>query len=126
MDDAARSVVQGETVITSRAMASIARAAAEEVDGVELVSRSGLNRFLAGLLPGSGRDGASAEMGRRSTSVVLHLSLRWPRPVGAVADGARRHVQTRVSELTGYTVTEVDIVVDSLPADAVLGSRRVS
>ena len=126
MDGAAGPVVQGETVIAARAMESIVRAAAGEVEGVELVSRSGLSRFLWGLVPGSGRNGASAEMGRRSTSVTLHLSLRWPNPVGSVTDAARRHVQTRVSELTGYTVSEVDIVVDSLPAQGADRARRVS
>lgn len=119
--------VRGDTVIAARAVASIARQAAGEVEGVELVSRSGLGSFLAGLLPGGGgSEGASAEVGQGSTSLALHLSVGWPSPVGQVADSARRHVQARVSELTGYTVTEVDIVVDSLPAPGTNRTRRVS
>ncbi|CAN5791571.1 hypothetical protein BH24ACT2_BH24ACT2_04750 [soil metagenome] len=127
MDDVTPPAVGGDTVIAARAVASIARRAAGEVEGVELVSRSGLGRFLAGLLPGGGHGaGASAEVGRASTSLTLHLSLRWPSPVGQVAESARRHVQSRVSELTGYSVTEVDIVVDALPAPGPARTRRVS
>jgi uncharacterized alkaline shock family protein YloU len=128
MDAEARPELRGRTVIAPRAVASIARQAAGEVEGVELVSRSGLGRFLAGLRPGGGGngEGASAEVGQGSTSLALHLSLRWPSPVGQVADAARRHVQARVSELTGYVVTEVDIVVDSLPASGPNRARRVS
>lgn len=126
MSDITGSMVRGETVVAARAMASVARAAAGEVEGVELVTRSGLARFLAELLPGSGRHDVSAEMGRASTALSLHLSVSWPSPVGQVADAARRHVQARVSDLTGYTVTEVDIVVDSLPAPGTARARRVS
>ena len=126
MSDSTGSVVRGETVVAPRAMASVARAAAGEVEGVELVSRSGLAQFLAGLLPGSGGNDVSAEMGRASTALSLHLSVSWPSPVAQVADAARRHVQARVSDLTGYTVTEVDIVVDSFPAPGTARTRRVS
>jgi uncharacterized alkaline shock family protein YloU len=127
MDDEGRPPAGGTTVIAPRAVASIARQAAGEVEGVELVSRSGLGQFLAGLLPGAGGgQGASAEVGHRSTSLALHLSVGWPSPVGQVADSARRHVQARVSELTGYTVTEVDITVDALPAPGSKRTRRVS
>ncbi|CAN5232205.1 hypothetical protein BH24ACT1_BH24ACT1_07200 [soil metagenome] len=119
--------VRGDTVIAARAVAAIAQRAAGEVEGVELVSRSGLGRFLAGLLPGSGRgDGASAEVAQGSTALALHLSVGWPRPVGQVADAVRQHVQGRVSELTGYIVTEVDIVVDSLPTAGTTRTRRVA
>lgn len=125
-DPDARPLV-GATVIAARAVSSIARRAAGEVEGVELVSRSGLGRFFAGLLPGGGgAEGASAEVGHGSTSLALHLSVGWPRPVGQVANAARRHVQARVTELTGYTVTDIDVVVDALPAPGSTRTRRLS
>lgn len=127
MQEAAVPALRGHTVIGARAVAAIARQAAGEVEGVELVSRSGFGRFLAGLLPGGDQgDGASAEVGQGSTALALHLSLCWPSPIGQVADAVRRHVQARVGELTGYTVTEVDVVVDSLPAPGAGRRRRVS
>lgn len=113
---------RGTTVVTPRAVVAIARRAASEVDGVELVTRSGLRRFLAGLLPGGG-DGASADVATGSTALELHLAVCWPRPVAQVAEEARRHVRARVQELTGYAVTELDIVVDALPAPGRRGRR---
>lgn len=119
--------VAGATVIAARAVSSIARRAAGEVDGVELVSRSGLGRFFAGLLPGGGgAGGASAEVGHGSASLALHLSVGWPRPIGEVAEDARRHVRARVTELTGYTVSDIDVVVDALPEPGSARPRRVS
>lgn len=118
--------VNGRTLVRPRAVEAVARQAATEVDGVELVSRSGARRFLAGLLPGSGTDGASASVGAGVTAVELHRAVTWPRPVAEVAAAARSHVQARVGELTGYIVTEVDIVVDALPPTGRARAERVS
>lgn len=111
-------VGRGTTVVTPRAVVAIARQAASEVDGVELVSGSGLRRLLSGFRPGGGSDGASAEVTTGSASLELHLAVCWPRPVAQVTEEARRHVRSRVSELTGYAVNELDIVVDALPPPA--------
>lgn len=107
---------RGQTVVTSKAVATIARQAAGEVDGVELVLRSGLRRLLADFLPVGGGHGASAAVATGTTTIELHLAVSWPRPVGKVSEEVRRHVRERVQDLTGYAVTDVDIVVESLPA----------
>lgn len=119
-------VIPGRTLVRSRAVVAIARRAASEIDGVALVSRSGVRRLLADLLPGGRTDGASAQVGEGVTTVELHLAVSWPRPVAEVAAAARSHVQARVGELTGYTVTEVDIVVDALPPAGRVPTGRVS
>ncbi len=116
---------KGRTVVGVGAVVAIARRAASEVEGVELVSRSGLGRLLSDLLPGGGASGASAQVGTGVTSIELHLSVAWPRPVAEVAAATRTHVQARVHELTGYRVSEVDIVVDDLPATGRRSSGRV-
>ncbi|MDP9419982.1 MAG: Asp23/Gls24 family envelope stress response protein [Actinomycetota bacterium] len=115
----------GRTVVSTRAMASLAHQAATEVPGVALVSRSGLLGRLTGLLPGSGTAAgvASAEVATGSTAIELRLAVRWPRPVAQVAEEARRHVRSRVEELTGYVVNRLDIVVDVL-ADEPSGGGR--
>ncbi|MBW3610386.1 MAG: Asp23/Gls24 family envelope stress response protein [Actinobacteria bacterium] len=118
--------VKGRTVVAPRAVVAIAGQAATEIDGVELVSRSGVRRLLADLWPGAGPDGASAQVGQGVTAVELHLAVSWPRPVVEVAAATRAHVQDRVGELTGYTVTEVDIVVDALPPAGGGRTGRVS
>jgi uncharacterized alkaline shock family protein YloU len=44
----------------------------------------------------------------------LSISVRWPASVPEVTDAVREHVRSRVSELTGLTVTEVSISVTAL------------
>lgn len=103
--------------MSPRAVASVAHRAATEVAGVALVSRSSLLDRLGGLLPtaGAGAGVASAHVGGGSTTAIeLRLAVEWPRSVAQVADEARRHVRSRVEDLTGYGVSRVDIVVDVL------------
>ena len=105
-------------------MASVAHQAATEVPGVALVSRSGLLGRLSGLLPGSGAAGAaSAEVASGSTAIELHLAVRWPCPVAQVAEETRRHVRSRIEDLTGHVVTRLDIVIDVLADESAGGGR---
>jgi uncharacterized alkaline shock family protein YloU len=113
---ATATALPGRTTISGRAVAAVARRAASEVPGVELVSRSGLRQRLSGLLPGATPGGGvSAEVTSGTTAIELHLAVRWPEPVAAVSDEARRHVRATVEQLTGYAVRGVEIVVDALP-----------
>jgi uncharacterized alkaline shock family protein YloU len=113
---------RGETTIAPSVVAVIARRAAGEVDGVEVVSAGGLSGLLETLRPDR-TTGARADVASRQTAVELTLAVCWPRPVRQVADEVRRHVKARVRELTGYEVADVDIVVDALPVPS--KSRRV-
>lgn len=106
---------RGETTIASGVVAKIARQAAREVDGVELAGASGLRGLLGRVLPGPTAPGVSADLASRRTALDLHLSVAWPRPVATVTDEVRRHVRSRVQELTGYDVSDVDITIDALP-----------
>lgn len=110
---------RGETTIAPGVIAKIARAAASEVDGVELVSGSGLRSLLSR----SSTGGASAAPAGHRTALDLHIAVCWPRPVPQVAEQVRQAVKGKVQHLTGYEVTDVDIVVDSLPEPS--GSGRV-
>lgn len=114
---------RGETVITAGVVAKVAGVAAAEVDGVELASASGLAGLMSKLRP-SEVSGASADVASRRTAIDLHLSVAWPRPVVQITNEVRRNVRTRVQQLTGYDVTEVDIVVDALPVPS-RRTRRV-
>jgi uncharacterized alkaline shock family protein YloU len=114
---------RGETTIAPSVVATVAQRAAREVDGVEVVSTGGLRGLIENLRPDR-PTGARADVASRQTAVELTLAVGWPRPVRQVTDDVRRHVKARVQELTGYEVTDVDIVVDALPAPS--RSRRVA
>jgi uncharacterized alkaline shock family protein YloU len=108
---------RGETVVAPGVVATVARCAAAEVDGVEVVEGSGLRSIL-------GRGGVSADVAGRETAIDLRLAVCWPRPVPTIVEDVRRHVRARVQELTGYEVTDVDVVVGDLPSPS-RPTRRV-
>ena len=104
-DPAAR----GRTTITPEVVAKIAVRAAEEVDAVDAVRRSGLGRLLHG-----GAERVDVEVERRSTVIDLVISIRYPAPVATTAAQVRRHVQERVAALTGLEAAEVHLEIDRL------------
>ena len=105
---------RGETTIAPAVVATIARRAATEVAGVEVVAAGGLRGLIETLRPDR-HTGARADVASRQTAVELTVAVGWPLPVRHVTDEVRRHVKARVRELTGYDVTDVDIVVNALP-----------
>lgn len=105
---------KGETTITPEVVAKVARKAASEIDGVELVSGGGIRGLLS--MARAAPPGASADVASRQTALDLNVSVVWPRPVRSVTDQVRAAVRSKVEELTGYEVTDVDINVESLPA----------
>ncbi|MDQ3783748.1 MAG: Asp23/Gls24 family envelope stress response protein [Actinomycetota bacterium] len=106
---------RGHTIITPRVVEKIAGRSASEVDGVGGVHSSGLGRF-ADLFSGSEKreTQAHAEVDRASTVVDLVVSVRYPEPVGAVANRVRQHVIKRLHELTGLQVGEVNVTISEL------------
>lgn len=105
---------RGETTIAPSAVATVAQRAAQEVDGVEVVSSGGLRGWIDTLRPDRAT-GTRADVASRHTAVELTVAVCWPRSVRQVTDEVRRHVRARVRELTGYDVADVDIVVAELP-----------
>ncbi len=56
----------------------------------------------------------SADVDGSLVILDLSISVRWPASVPEVASAVRENVRSRVSELTGLTVTEVSISVTAL------------
>jgi len=82
-------------------------------------------RVLGRSLPGAGAFGAratsltalpkaSADVDGSTVILDLSISVRWPASVPEVSNAVREHVRSRVSGLTGLTVTEVAISVTDL------------
>ncbi|CAN5608961.1 hypothetical protein BH18ACT1_BH18ACT1_09570 [soil metagenome] len=116
---------KGETTIVPLVVAKVAREAAREVDDGEVAGDSGLRSLLARVRPGGSAGGTSASVASRRTALDLHVCVAYPRPVRSVTEQVRHHVRSRVQELTGYEVTDVDIVVDALPAPSRRRAGRV-
>lgn len=115
---------RGTTVVAPSAVAAVARQAASEVDGVEMVGPTGLSGALAALRSSSA-GGASAHVAARRTAIDLDIAVRWPRSVASVTAAVRDHVRSQVEALTGHVVTDVDIVVVDLPLPEPAPRQRV-
>jgi len=107
-------------------VASIARRAAVEIPDAGAAAPRVLGRELRA--PGLGHLGvretsleglpaATAHVDGATAFLGIALSVRYPAPVRRVAADVRERVSTRVEEMTGLTVAEVDITVSALVTD---------
>ena len=114
----------GAISIASSAVEKIAaRAATEHPD-----AGAAATRVLGLQLPGAGHLGTrgtdlrglpktAVEVDGSKAFVQLEISVRWPVSVLATTSAVRDHVRSRVEELTGLDVDEVQITVADLVTD---------
>jgi len=93
----------GTTTVGERAVRRIAARAAREVVGVEPDVQ------------------VTARVTGDSAVLRVRLPVRYPMPVGQVADACRAHLRTRTRELCGLLVPRVEIEVSALPVAAAAG-----
>ncbi|MEV0248965.1 Asp23/Gls24 family envelope stress response protein [Nocardia sp. NPDC050712] len=86
----------GRTTVGERAVRRIAERAATEVAGVESQVQ------------------ANAQVVGNDATLRVRLPIRYPLPIGRIADQCRAHLIARTEELTGLTVPRVDIEVSAL------------
>ncbi|MET9486444.1 Asp23/Gls24 family envelope stress response protein [Nocardia sp. NPDC006630] len=91
----------GRTTVSKRAVERIAARAAREIDGVA--------------------DGVTVDASVTGDSAVLRMRLpiRYPLPVLRIAEECRTHVISRTGELTGVTVTALDIAIAAMVVESV-------
>ncbi|MBF6424202.1 Asp23/Gls24 family envelope stress response protein [Nocardia cyriacigeorgica] len=95
----------GRTTVSERAVRRIAAHAATEVPGVDRGVK------------------VDATVSGDRTALAVRLPVRYPQPVGRVTEQARAHLRERTTELTGITVSRVDIVVPELTTETVVAGR---
>ena len=101
----------GRITISEDVIASIARIAAERVDGIARQSggvTGGLKSFFGGedLAPN-----IKTDLGEEGVHVELRIAVEYGYPVHEVAQGIQANVQKDIEELAGVTVTGVDVYV---------------
>jgi uncharacterized alkaline shock family protein YloU len=107
---------RGATHIADRVVARIAAEAAREalrrVPGVPTVP------------PGHDpAPGSTARVHENTARVRLSVELGYPSDIGAQCGAVRRHVASRVREMTGMDVAEVTVGVDRLHSEHLDGER---
>ncbi len=125
--------VVGAIHIADKVVGKLAACAAVELDGVGAAAPRLLGKSLDAVRPDrlGGRrttlDGVpkvGATVDGDTAFLELVVSVRWPLPVAQTCEQVRQHVTSRVEQLTGLNVGEVDVSVDALVAD-LPSTRRV-
>jgi uncharacterized alkaline shock family protein YloU len=111
----------GMISINDRVVGKMAARAAAEIPDAGAAAPRVLGRSVTGAAAVGARTTSLTGLPKASTDVDgsivildLSISVRWPASVPEVTSAVREHVRSRVSELTGLTVTEVSIAVTDL------------
>ena len=107
---------RGTTVIADRVVERIAARAAQESGHV--TGPGGVRAGVRGLTGRTDEPRASADVDGRIAILRIALGVIYPAPVAATTQAVRTTVRTRVEELTGLTVRQIDIDVTRLPTPA--------
>ena len=98
----------GRITIAEDVIASIARIAAEKVDGIARPSSGGLKSIFGGedLAPN-----IKAELAEGTVRLELRIAVEYGYPVHEVAGGVQQNVQADIERLAGISVASVDVYV---------------
>lgn len=110
---------RGRTRIADKVVDRVAVAATAEVDQVLDATGGWTSR-----LTGRGLPSADAVVAGRTCKISVDVAVPWTASLPAVAAQVRDHVGTRVADLTGFTVTRVDVTVADV-VHAAPATRRV-
>lgn len=112
---------RGGTRIEDSVVSKIAGIAAQEVDGVRMgggaSQRVGgiLSTVTGGSVGGTSETrGVSVEVGEVETAVDLTMTVAYGMAIPQIAEAVRRNVISRVENLVGLNVTEVNISVNDV------------
>lgn len=102
----------GRISIAEDVIASIARIAAEKVDGIAHSSGSGGGGGLMSIFGGEDvAPNIKTELSDDEVRVELRISVEYGYPVHEVAQGVQQNVQRDIEQLAGVTVANVDVFV---------------
>ena len=114
---------RGNTTIETTVVTAVVGMAAREVGGIQLDvggqqlpgdnSRT-VGEFFNGLTGGNRMRGVSVEVGEREAAVDLNMKVEAGKSIPEVTGAVRDTVVRRVEDLTGLSVTEVNINIDDL------------
>ncbi|MDY0339941.1 MAG: Asp23/Gls24 family envelope stress response protein [Coriobacteriia bacterium] len=119
---------RGITTISDAVVAKIASIATREVNGVQDLGKQ-FRRLVGKISPGETlTQGVNVEVGKKEAAVDLVILVEYGYSIPALAQEVRDNVVSRVEEMTGLIVKEVNIEVDDLwiPTDEQPAESRVA
>ena len=113
---------RGGTRIADNVVAKVAGIAAQEVEGIQMGGGTAraVGGFLDSVTGGGPTRGVGVEVGEEEAVVELSLAVEYGKPIPQISEAVRRNVISRVENLVGLRVVEVNISVN----DALLPEER--
>lgn len=104
---------RGSTTISDAVVSQVAGIAAQEVEGVQMGgTAAAVGGFLQSVTGGSGyARGVSVEVGEEEAAVDLTMAIEYGKSIPQITEAVRRNVMSRVENLVGLKVTEVNVTV---------------
>ena len=101
----------GRITIAEDVIASIARIAAEKVDGIAQ-SGSGVGGGLRSIFGGEDiAPNIKTELTDEAARIELRIAVEYGYPVHEVAQGVQRNVQNDIEKMAGINVSSIDVYV---------------
>lgn len=108
----------GVTTISNAVVAKIASIATREVEGVRDMGTQ-FRRLVGKIQPGEApTQGVNVEVGKKEVAVDLVILVDYGHSIPALAQEIRTNVISRIEEMTGLVVKEVNIEVDDLQIES--------
>jgi uncharacterized alkaline shock family protein YloU len=105
---------RGSTIISDAVVSQVAGIAAQEVEGVQMGggAAAAVGGFLQSVSGGTGyARGVSVEVGEEEAAIDLTMAIEYGKSIPQVTEAVRRNVISRVENLVGLRVTEVNVSV---------------
>jgi uncharacterized alkaline shock family protein YloU len=116
---------RGNTTISNAVVSQVAGIAAQEVEGVQMggdaaAAVGGFLQSVGGTVTGSSAGGGnytrgvSVEVGEEEAAIDLTMAIEYGKSIPQISEAVRRNVTSRVEDLVGLRVTEVNITVNDV------------
>ena len=120
-----RNSIDGSLQISNEVVAKIAKLAALEIDGVADVS-SGSMQSVRGLLSkASLQKPVTVDLSDGVAVVQVHVIAKYGSKIMPVCAKVQENVKQTIQNMTGITVSRVDVIVAGLEEPAATGTRQV-
>ncbi|MFH1459584.1 MAG: Asp23/Gls24 family envelope stress response protein [Candidatus Omnitrophota bacterium] len=105
--------------INTEVIASIARNAALQVNGVESIKSSPLSMISDFFHKGYHHKGISLEISENEVKIGITIIVRYGVTIPEVASVVQENIRTAIEEMTGLTVSEVNINIGDIYSEQV-------
>jgi uncharacterized alkaline shock family protein YloU len=108
---------RGNTTISDAVVSQVAGIAAQEVEGVQMGggAAAAVGGFLQSVTGGTGyARGVSVEVGEEETAIDLTMAVEYGKSIPQITEAVRSNVISRVENLLGLRVTEVNVTVSDV------------